>query len=95
MVDRVLIVDISEATQLSRTLLRDSSSAKEIKAIMASQTNREVRIQTADDIINNDDSSLAEIKVGRFSTQPKVFNLDKNGLKIDNEIIRYLFILPG
>ena len=36
LVDRVLVVDVSEATQLKRTLARDkTSSAAEIKAIMA------------------------------------------------------------
>ena len=77
MVDRVLIVDLSEATQLSRTLLRDSSSTKEIRAIMASQTNREVRIQAADDIINNDDSSLAEIKAAVLALNQKYLTLTK------------------
>ncbi len=77
LVDRVLIVDVSEATQLSRTLLRDSSSAKEVKAIIASQTNREVRIQAADDIINNDDSSLAEIKSAVLALNQKYLTLTK------------------
>jgi len=77
LVDRVLIVDVSEATQISRTLLRDSSSEKEIKAIMASQTNREVRSQTADDIINNDESSLAEVKIDVLSLNQKYLTLTK------------------
>jgi len=76
-VDRVLIVDVSEATQLSRTLLRDSSSATEIKAIIASQTNREIRIKAADDIINNDDSSLAEIKTAVLTLNQKYLTLTK------------------
>jgi len=77
LVERVLIVDVSEATQISRTLLRDSSSAKEIKAIIASQTSREVRIQAADDIINNDDSSLAEIKSAVLALNQKYLTLTK------------------
>jgi len=77
LVDRVLIVDVSEATQIARTLLRDTSSAKEIKSIMASQTNREVRIEAADDIINNDESSLAEIKVAVLALNQKYLTLTK------------------
>jgi len=77
LVDRVLIVDVSEATQLSRTLLRDSSSATEIKAIIASQTSREARTQAADDIINNDASSLAEIKTAVLTLNQKYLTLTK------------------
>jgi len=77
LVDRVLIVDVSEATQLARTLRRDSSSTKEIKAIIASQTSREVRIQSADDMINNDDSSLAEIKTVVLALNQKYLTLTK------------------
>jgi dephospho-CoA kinase len=77
LVDRVLVVDVSETTQISRTLLRDSSSAEEIKAIIASQTSRELRAQAADDIINNDDSSLAEIKASVLALNQKYLTLTK------------------
>ncbi len=77
LVDRVLIVDVSEATQISRTLLRDSSSEREVKAIIASQTNRTVRVNVADDIINNDDSSLSEIKTAVLSLNEKYLALTK------------------
>ena len=55
------MVDVSEKAQLERTLLRDTSSEKEIKAIMASQIPRSKRLKIADDVIvnevliNNDD----------------------------------------
>ena len=58
LVDRVLIVDVSETTQIARTLLRDNSSEQEVKAIIASQTNRTARVNAADDIINNDRFTL-------------------------------------
>lgn len=62
LVDRVLVIDVEECTQLERTLARDSSCAAEIKAIMASQASREQRLAKADDIINNDDDSLAFVQ---------------------------------
>jgi dephospho-CoA kinase len=63
LVNRVLVVDMSEDTQLARTLQRDTSSEQEIKAIIASQTTRSARLKHADDIINNDTLALSEVKV--------------------------------
>ena len=77
LVDRVLIVDVSETTQISRTLLRDSSSEQEVRAIIASQTSRTTRVNVADDIINNDDSPLSEIKTAVLSLNEKYFALTK------------------
>ncbi len=62
LVNRVLVVDISEDIQLARTLKRDTSSENEIKAIIASQTTRSIRLKYADDVINNDKLALSEIK---------------------------------
>ena len=62
LVNRVLVIDVSEATQLERTMYRDSSSLKEVKAILASQTSRNERLTVANDVINNDQVTLAEIK---------------------------------
>ena len=77
LVDRVLIVDVSETTQIARTLLRDSSCAQEVKAIIASQTNRAARIKVADDIISNDNSPLSEIKAAVLSLDKKYLALTK------------------
>jgi dephospho-CoA kinase len=53
LVDRTLVVDISEALQLERTLARDGGNEGTIKSIMRSQVNREQRLALADDIIDN------------------------------------------
>jgi dephospho-CoA kinase len=53
-VDRVLIVDVSEQSQVSRTLQRDKVSEQQVRAIMASQATREQRLSLADDVIDND-----------------------------------------
>lgn len=52
-VDRVLIVDVPENLQLSRSINRDAASEKQINAIMASQATRQQRLEVADDVIDN------------------------------------------
>jgi dephospho-CoA kinase len=54
LVDRVLIVDVSEQTQLKRTVLRDNSNSKQISAIMNAQATRTDRLAVADDVIENE-----------------------------------------
>lgn len=53
---RILVVDVSEQTQIERTSLRDGITPQQAKAIMAAQASREERLALADDIINNNDS---------------------------------------
>ena len=62
LVDRVLVVDVNESTQMARTTARDSNSAAQVQAIMNSQVNRKERQAHADDLLNNDSCSLAELK---------------------------------
>ena len=52
--DRILVVDVSKATQLARTLLRDRGDPDTINAIIASQIDRQQRLQRADDILDNE-----------------------------------------
>ena len=52
--DRVLVVDVTEATQLERTQQRDDVSADQVQSIMNAQASREQRLQAADNIINNE-----------------------------------------
>ena len=52
-VDRVVIVDVDEQTQLQRTLLRDKTNEQQIRAIMSAQATRQERLAVADDIIDN------------------------------------------
>jgi dephospho-CoA kinase len=51
---RTLVVDAPENLQISRTTKRDHTDEKGVKAIMKAQTDREVRIEKADDILLND-----------------------------------------
>ncbi len=61
-VDRVLIVDCSEETQLQRVQRRDQSSLEEAKKILATQCNRQTRLACADDVIQND-KGFSELKM--------------------------------
>jgi dephospho-CoA kinase len=61
MVDRILVIDVSQELQLERASQRDASSREQIKAIMANQLSREERLAKADDVIVND-SDLASLK---------------------------------
>src|SRR5688572_29801249 len=53
-VDRILVVDSSEESQLERSSMRDNANITHIKKIMAAQLSRSARLQAADDIIYND-----------------------------------------
>lgn len=52
-VDRILVVDVDEETQVRRSCSRDSNSETQIRAIMAAQITRDDRLKPADDIIDN------------------------------------------
>ena len=57
LVDRVVIVDVDEQTQLQRTLLRDKTNEQQIRAIMSAQATRQQRLAVADDVIDNNGNS--------------------------------------
>ena len=53
-VHRILVVDVSEQTQIDRASARDGGSTASIKAIIATQLSRTARLKKADDIIDNE-----------------------------------------
>jgi dephospho-CoA kinase len=55
-VDRVLVVDVSEATQLKRLLARDAESPSQALAILAAQVTPAERLARAHDVISNEGS---------------------------------------
>jgi dephospho-CoA kinase len=69
LVNTVLVIDTSEALQVSRTLSRDKSSKEEVQAIINSQISRAERIAAADYIIDNSNTDL-------LSVRQQVINLD-------------------
>lgn len=54
--DRILVVDCDEVTQLARLQQRDAESADQARRILAAQATREQRLAIADDVIHNDSS---------------------------------------
>ena len=54
-VARVLVIDCPENIQISRVMARNGLPETQVKAIMATQVPRQVRLAAADDIIVNDD----------------------------------------
>ena len=61
MVNRVLLVDVPEAVQISRTTARDDVDEKQVRAIIAAQMARGDRRSRADDIVVND-STLTDLQ---------------------------------
>jgi len=53
MCNDVIVVDVPEATQLERTMARDSNDAEQVKSIMASQASRNKRLEHASIVIEN------------------------------------------
>jgi len=60
-VDRILVVDCQEDTQIRRLLERDTETLEQARRILAAQSSREQRLAIADDAINND-HSLAHVR---------------------------------
>lgn len=54
LLDRVLVVDCSEETQLQRALARGGWSEAEIRAMLAKQASREQRLARADDVLDTE-----------------------------------------
>lgn len=52
-VDQVVVVDVPESVQVQRASSRDGVDSEQIKAIMASQCNRQQRLEKADYILDN------------------------------------------
>lgn len=55
-VDRVIVVDCSEETQLQRLMARDAGTEAEARRMIAAQSTREERLAIADDVVDNDGS---------------------------------------
>lgn len=56
LVDRILVIDVSEDTQLARAMKRDGSDADTIRSIITSQIERGERTARADDVVSNEGS---------------------------------------
>lgn len=57
-VNKILVIDCDENMQISRAMTRSKLTIDEVEAIMAAQTSREVRLNGADEVIENNGSLL-------------------------------------
>lgn len=83
LVNRVLVIDVSEATQINRTTKRDNNSVKQVKSIIASQASRKIKQSHADDLLNNESNSLPEIEESVLKLHQTYLTLADNHLKSD------------
>ncbi|MGL6230128.1 dephospho-CoA kinase [Aeromonas rivipollensis] len=60
--DRVLVIDVDEATQIERTCHRDGVSLEQAQAILASQASRSERLAMADDVLDNQSGTTETIR---------------------------------
>ncbi|HHQ4928384.1 TPA: dephospho-CoA kinase [Aeromonas hydrophila] len=60
--NRVLVIDVDEATQIERTCRRDGVSHEQAQAILAAQASRAERLATADDVLDNQNGTPEAIK---------------------------------
>jgi dephospho-CoA kinase len=66
-VDRVLVIDCPEETQVARVMARNGMPEAQVRAIMASQVPRAVRLAAADDVLDNGgDAAVLREKAGRL-----------------------------
>lgn len=61
LVDRVLVVDCSESTQIARVVARAAWPEDTVRGIIAQQASRQARLACADAVIHNEGISLAEL----------------------------------
>ncbi len=78
--DRILVVDCPEALQVKRVVARSRLKIEQVKAIMARQVSREVRLSKADDVIGNDGSVDA--------LQPDIERLHQRYLELSQAKLR-------
>lgn len=61
-VDRVLVVDCDEKTQIRRLMARDAESEGQARRMLAAQAARDERLAIADDIVSNDGNLTATLE---------------------------------
>jgi len=66
-IDRVLVVDVPEATQIERLVRRDGVSEDQAEAALRAQASRDARLAFADDVIENTgDMAALERRVAKL-----------------------------
>lgn len=71
---RVLVIDCDEDTQVSRVVKRSGLAAGAVRAIMANQVSRAVRLEHADDIVRNE-SEASQLRANMIKLHQKYVEL--------------------
>ena len=79
-VRRVLVVDCPEAVQVARVMARNALPEQQVRAIMAAQAPRQVRLAAADDVVDNGGALDA--------LEPQVDSLHATYLAMAEEAVR-------
>lgn len=79
-VDRILVVDCSEHTQIERLMARDNCDKEQALQIVGKQLPRQHKLNGADDIINTDSSNMDE-------KRQAVLNLHRKYLRIARDCL--------
>jgi dephospho-CoA kinase len=80
LIDRVLVIDCGEDAQVARTMERSGLGEAEVRAIMAAQAPRAVRLAAADDVLVND-GDLAALRRGAGMLHQRYLALARAALK--------------
>lgn len=77
LMDRVLVVDVDEATQIERVMARDNQTQEQAQNALASQISRQTRLSLADDVILNN-RDLAYIREQVCALHQSYLTLSQN-----------------
>ena len=81
--DHVVVVDVSEDVQATRTMQRDNNSKAQVEKIIVSQASRQQRLQAAHDIIDNS-GSLAALKPLVETLHTKLLHLAREKTEVSS-----------
>jgi dephospho-CoA kinase len=80
-VERVLVIDCAEATQVARVMARNGLAEEQVNAIMAHQASRAQRLAAADDVIDNDRGMAAlDAQIAHLHGTYLAFSARMNGI---------------
>ena len=77
-VERVLLVDVPESTQIERLMQRDGASALQARAALDAQASRSERLAIADDVLHNT-GKPADLREAVARLHEKYLTLASNG----------------
>ncbi|MBI4190356.1 MAG: dephospho-CoA kinase [Betaproteobacteria bacterium] len=79
---RTLVVDCSEAQQITRVMRRSGLTTDAVRAIMANQVSRAARLAHADDLVRNE-ADVVALRAGVVALHCKYLELAKNSIDPD------------